>query len=287
MGDVEPRQRRHPRWHDGSPGGAANGTSADELLYRDMGQTWSVPAVGNVSATDTCDDGSTAEWRVFTGSGYGNAGTDEGKRFYQLDAVTGDICKSSLVPGRSGFNAGIPDNALVAGPSGYNPRAQDAPARLDARPQGHASRASTSPTCTAGSGATRRSSGNLLYDAGANQPFGSSLALMKIQNTPSVFGEAGNDSRIPDSDGPFNMYGSRTRPRTRAFTPGGTLITGFPIAFPSPPPSNTAFRGTVQPTAAFNTQRSAAHLLRRHALQPAGRRRLPEQLRHDHLRGER
>ena len=30
-------------------------------------------------------------------------------------------------------------------------------------------------------------------------------------------------------------------------------MTGFPIAFPSPPPSNAAFRGTVQPTTAFNT----------------------------------
>ena len=93
-----------------------------------MGQTWSVPAIGNVDPTATCDDGSTAEWRLFTGSGYGNAGTDEGKRFYQLNAITGDICKSSLIPGRHNFADGIPDNALVAGPSAYNPRAQDAPA---------------------------------------------------------------------------------------------------------------------------------------------------------------
>jgi hypothetical protein len=96
-------------------------------------------------------------------------------------------------------------------------------------------------------------SGNLLYDAGANQPFGNSVALMKIQGVPSVFAAAGNDARVPDSDGPFKMYGVKDPAADAAFTPGGTLITGFPIVFPSPAPSNTAFRGTVQPTTAFNS----------------------------------
>jgi hypothetical protein len=49
------------------------------------------------------------------------------------------------------------------------------------------------------------------------------------------------------------MYGVQDPAADTAFTPGGTLMTGFPIAFPSPPPSHAAFRGTVQPTTAFNT----------------------------------
>lgn len=233
-------------------GGTANGTSADEVLYRDMGQSWSVPAIGNVDPAATCDDGSTAEWRLFTGSGYGNAGTDEGKRFYQLNAISGDICESSLIPGRSNFADGIPDNALVAGPSAYNPRAQDAPATSTPDPKDMVTRVYF-PDLHGRIWRYTAASGNLLHDAGANQPFGSSLALLKISGVPSVFGEAGNDARVPDSDGPFNMYGVQDPAADTAFTPGGTLMTGFPIAFPSPPPSNTAFRGTVQPTTAFNT----------------------------------
>jgi hypothetical protein len=140
----------------------------------------------------------------------------------------------------------------VAGPSAYNPRAQDPPAVTTPDPKDTVTRVYF-PDLQGRIWRYTPSSGNLLYDAGANQPFGSSLALMKIGGVPSIFGEAGNDSRVPDSDGPFNMYGVQDPAADTAYTPGGTLMTGFPIAFPSPPPSNTAFRGTVQPTAAFNT----------------------------------
>ncbi len=250
-------------------GGVANGTAADEVLYRDMGETWAVPAIGNVSPTATCDDGSTAEWRLFTGSGYGEAGTSEGKRFYQLKALTGDICKSSLVPGRNGYLVTIPDNALVAGPSAYNARAQDPPATSTPDPDDTVSRIYF-PDVHGRIWRYTTSSGNLFYDAGATQPFGNSVALLKIGAVPAVFAESGNDKRAAESDGPFQMYGVSDPVDVNTFTTPGTIISGFPISFPAPPPSNIAFRGTVQPTTAFNANNQPRVFFAGTRFNPAG-----------------
>jgi hypothetical protein len=263
--------RGNPDTQDGTSGGTANGTAANKTSYADMGETWSVPAIGNVAASmvdddsdpstpdvlttgDTCAELSSAtniEWRVFTGSGYGEAGTGEGKRFYQLDAVTGDICKSILFPGRSGYHPSIPDNALVAGPSAYNPRAQDAPGTSTPDPEDTVTRVYF-PDVQGRIWRYTVNSGNLLYDAGANEPFGNSVALLKINNTPSIFAESGNDNRVPESDGPFRMYGISDTAAVSDYGTPGTLISGFPIDFPAPAPSSVRFRGTVQPTTAFN-----------------------------------
>jgi hypothetical protein len=259
-------------------GGVVNGTAGDELLYRDMGESWSVPAIGNVDPAAQCgtgngsdfvSDGTTAEWRVFTGSGYGEDGTPEGKRFYQLDAISGRVCRSMLVPGAAPYHVAIPNNALVAGPSAYNPRAQDAPGTTTPDIRDLVTRVYF-PDVQGRIWRYNTTSGNLLYDAGNSQPFGNSVALLKINNVPSIFANSGNDKRLADSDGPWNMYGIEDTADDATFTIPGTLISGFPIAFPGPAPSSVLFRGTTQPTTAFNASNQPRVFFAGTRFNPAG-----------------
>ena len=78
-----------------------------------------VPAIGNVSQTPA----NLPEWRAFAGSGYGS-NVIEGKTFYALDAVTGDIVQSfGLADETTAITPpdGVgPDSALVANAAGYN-----------------------------------------------------------------------------------------------------------------------------------------------------------------------
>jgi hypothetical protein len=188
---------------------------------------------------------------------------------YHLDAVSGDVCRSILLPGRDNYHVNIPDNALVAGPSAFNPRAQDAPGTSVPDSNDTVTRVYF-PDVQGRIWRYTTTSGNLFFDAGANQPFGNSVALLKIGGTPNVFAESGNDSRVPLSDGPFNMYGIEDTASTSIFTTPGTLITGFPIEFPGPAPSNILFRGTVQPTTAFNANNQPRVFFAGTRFNPAG-----------------
>jgi hypothetical protein len=95
-----------PLWNRGNPdtengltGGTLNGTAADELNYRRMGETWSIPTVAYVNpeksnpryVTTRRPDG--VDFVIFMGSGYGNpnAAVREGTTHYTLDALSGDI----------------------------------------------------------------------------------------------------------------------------------------------------------------------------------------------------
>ena len=92
-------------------GGTNNNTAADKTAYTGMGQTWSVPAMANVV--------STPEFVLYTGSGYGSGSNAaaEGTTFYTLDTLTGNVVASVNVGDRA---SAAFDNALVAGPSGFN-----------------------------------------------------------------------------------------------------------------------------------------------------------------------
>jgi hypothetical protein len=225
-----------------------------------MGQTWSVPAVGNVKddKPGTSDDAETicplsgeeSEWRAFVGSGYGEEATNEGKRFFQLDAITGNVCQSSLVG--NGTTTYVADNALVAGPAAFNPSAQRAPTESRQDLEDRVTRIYI-PDIHGRIWKFNTASGGLMHSAGPAQPIANNLALLKIGGLPSIFGNSGNDTRVPDAAGPFRMFGFTDTVTddlnlTTLFTPIGA----FPIAFPGPPPSNVLFRGTTQPAVAFN-----------------------------------
>ena len=74
-----------------------------------MGETWSTPAVAPVDKTTMGK-----EFVLFLGSGFSDnaANMKEGRTFYALDALTGDVLASHDV----GNGAGSIRNALVAAP---------------------------------------------------------------------------------------------------------------------------------------------------------------------------
>lgn len=96
-------------WNRGNPdttrgpfGGSAVNSSVDTAAYAKMGETWSVPAVGFVRAADypTVRKPSGNDFVLFTGSGYSDV-PSEGKTFYALDALTGDVARSFDIPNGS------------------------------------------------------------------------------------------------------------------------------------------------------------------------------------------
>ena len=169
-------------WSRGNPDtvdGTAIGTpvrAADTATYATMGQSWSVPAVGNV------DPRLSNEWRVFTGSGYGDTGSGNGKTFYQLDALTGDVVSSYTVPDGLSTYTLTDGNAIVAGPSAYNPRQLDPPGTTAPDPVDRVTRVFFPDIQgriwkVTVNGAPVQ--GNFL-DAGPGQPFANPVSLLKI-----------------------------------------------------------------------------------------------------------
>ncbi len=257
--------RGNPDTSDGlvkSGSNSYNDDLADHDAYLDMGQTWSIPAIGNVgSSAVLCDDGSNPEWRMWVGSGYADNAVrpTEGKRFYMLDAMTGNVCKGSgsdwlLGDGNTSL---ITHNAIVAPPSGFNPRAQDSPGASTKDPVDHVTRVYIPDLHGRLWRYSNSSTGpGVLFNAGSDQPFADGAALLKIGGAPHVYLSAGNDKRVPETEAPFKMYGLTDVLSESTFASPGTLLTlvpSFTIDFPSSPPSNVPFRGTLQPATAFNS----------------------------------
>jgi len=235
--------RGNPDTVDGTPAGTAI-NAADTAAYSKMGETWSTPAVGNV------DKALGFEWRVFTGSGYSDV-PGEGDTFYQLDAITGNVVQSRTLPG--GQTAFIAQNALVAGPSAFNPRGQDPPGATTPDPVDRVTRVYI-PDVQGRIWKFNITTADVFWDAGATQPFANPVALLKFDGKAHVFAEAGNDVRVPENSlDRFKMFGLRDDLGDTIATSGsnlGTLL--FTIDFPATAPSNIGYRGTVQPQTAFN-----------------------------------
>ncbi len=249
-----------------------NPGSSDCPLFNDLGQTWSTPAIGNVATSPAipCDDGASPEWRVWMGSGYGATGTEEGKRFYELDSLTGDVCRTGpfrtvtfLSPDT--FSSPISRNALVAAPAAYNGRALNAPGDISTTDADQVTRvyigdlrgrmwrwSVTSGTAT------------VFFDAGAAQPIANAAALLKMAsggaNTPHVFFETGNDNRVPNptsAANAFKMFGIADPVLDNAANPSpipspSPFVLDFPLSFVAGLSGFQPFRGTVQPATAFN-----------------------------------
>jgi hypothetical protein len=251
--------RGNPDTVDGTPAGALV-NAADTLAYSKMGETWSVPAIGNV------DPSLGLEWRAFTGSGYSDT-PGEGSTFYALDALTGNVIQSYDLPG--GLTDYITDNALVAGPSAFNPRAQDPPNTAMPDPIDRVTRVYI-PDVQGRIWKYTVASADLFYDAGPTQPIANPVSLLKFDSKPHVFAEAGNDSRVdPVVTGvPFKMFGLRDEDADEFTFSLGTLL--FTLDFPATPPSNIFYRGTVQPATAFNANNQPRVFFAGTRFNPAG-----------------
>jgi hypothetical protein len=215
-------------WNRGNP------DALDPANFAKMGETWSVPGVGDFS-------GVSDDFRVFVGSGYGDT-PEEGTTFYELNAITGDVLMAKDIADGSGTF--LPDNALVASPAGFNSFLLDPPG-VPLRSLDNRTSRVYIPDLHGRIWKFDTTSGDLFADLGNSQPFGWAPALLKLADAPYVFVESGDDSRVPDSAAPFRMYGFRDDGSSIPAAGDGTEI--FRIDFPAPGPSNVPFRGTSQP----------------------------------------
>lgn len=277
-------------WNRGNPdttkgitsaaGGVYNNSSADYNAYLGMGETWSLPSVGFVTAanyTTTRTGVNGTNFALFVGSGYSDVNTavgthalGEGKTFYVLDALSGDVIRSFDIP--NGSPAPLPPpntvltNFLVAppvvysedndgnSPSGYrfigNPIAAKAKTvyfgdlhsriwRYDATtPAAAPTKFFEAATATVG-----------------NQPFATAVSV--LQNRPDatlpgdvqIYAETGHDRRVPvPAEGnrpavpgapPFKAYALKDPMN------GSPGVVQFTRDF------EPNYRGTVQPASAF------------------------------------
>ena len=278
--------RGNPDTQNGFPAGTANNGTAgntDAAAYIHMGETWSVPAIAPVKAADntTARKPTGVEFVAYVGSGYGDTtgcatGVDpcEGKRFYTLDALTGDVVRSYDVGDRAGNNNPFP-NALVAGPAAFNPErlkfqtgvaevnpALDLTTRVyfnDIHGRVHAV---IEPT-----GTSLRIQ-KVLADVNDNattvlHPLGVPPALLNYQDSlppasgpkPHIYVESGHDNRIfpPDADPattpPFRLFALRDDDLTA--DPDATDKVAGPVRVLFVKDLPNLYRGNVQPATAF------------------------------------
>lgn len=267
--------RGNPDTQNGVVGGPANNTVSgnnDAAAYADMGQTWSVPAVAFVEATrnTTTRKPEGVEFVAYVGSGYTgrepSSPEPEGKRFYALDVLTGDVISSTNVGNRGGF---VPfENSLVSGPVAFNALALSNrlvathPAETPSTRvyfndiHGRLFRIMTDDPSTV----------TLLGDVNGNantvnHPLGVSPSLLfygepSQQEYPHIYVESGNDNRIfspeavPATTPPFKAWALVDKDLT-SDPDGGDGVDGpvevlFTKEFPN------LYRGTAQPATAFS-----------------------------------
>lgn len=242
--------------------GTYNNNAADCTAFAKMGETWSTPAIGDVSATAT-------DWRLWTGSGY-STNTAEGFTFFQMNALTGDVISSHPVGHGSGATFA---NALVAPPAAFNPYQLDRP-NVSTRSVDAVSRIYI-PDIHGRVWKFNTTSGGLFASEGLTQPFGSGLALLKLDpgtgERAFVYATSGNDLRVtPTSAAPFKIFGFRdpnavtdasypssmTTPLvsspTVLTTTSGDATTAYSFAREWKDSSGNLYRGTSRPTTSLN-----------------------------------
>jgi hypothetical protein len=248
-------------WNRGNPdttkgiltgaGGVVNNSSGDYNAYLKMGETWSVPALGYV---DSANFGT--NFALFTGSGYSDV-TTEGKTFFVLDALNGNVLRSFDIADNTSVPAQTPTltNFLVASPVGYG---EDAAGNSPAgyRFLGNPITVKTTKVYFGDlhsrlwryDALSPATAPTLFYQvdisANGNQPFATPVSV--LQNRPDtsiagdvlVFAETGHDRRVAlDTTKKFKAYALKDNGST------GDIV--FTQDFPD------NYRGTVQPASAF------------------------------------
>lgn len=272
--------RGNPDTTNGDPAGTANSTTAaadngatDLTAYATMGETWSVPAIASMPQTPNFGK----EFGAFSGSGYSpNQVATEGKTFYVMDALTGDILHANTVPDAADCatpGTCVP-NALVANAAAYvavqlapgfvgNPSSSTASLVYIGDLHGRMWKYLTS---SPGVGMV------LLKDAGAavgrNQAIGAAAGLLNVSNKPHVYFETGNDLRVNVPPN-FTMFGVRddladTSPFCDVTSDANIDCAGnyafpelFRLSFDATTVTGSDFsgyRGTAQPATAFNSR---------------------------------
>jgi hypothetical protein len=178
------------------------------------------------------------------GSGYTDDAGD-GRTFYEMDVLNGDVLRSVDVDSISAAAAGdIAANALVASPAAWNSFQLDPPGTLTRGndvvsrvfiPDLHGRIWKFLPAA---------STMQPFYDAGIDQPFTEPVALGKLNNGDFVYVGSGRDTRV-EQPPQFRIYGIQD-PQGDA---GNSLLAGT-LAFTEQYPD--LFRNRTQPAVAFN-----------------------------------
>jgi hypothetical protein len=223
-----------------STAGADRGVT-DAAAYAKMGETWSVGALVPLDPARAYG----REWVYWAGSGFSD-NPNEGKTFYTLDALNGDVLYAADVASSS---ATTRTNFISANVTGH------IPARLSCSAFAGGDRAIAGPAEAAFVGdlhgrlwkfhVSSLSTPQLVQDFGVNQPIGTAVSVALVQTTSGavqtyLFGETGNDNRLappPAATPPFQLFAMQDS-TTGTFSM--TLSRNFP----------ERFRGTVQPLAA-------------------------------------
>ena len=312
----------NPLWSRGNPdtqSGLAcdtnlNGTATSRDRYKKMGETWSVPVVGWVDSSNpiyaTPRRPAGVDFPLFMGSGYGDtsgcpADPCEGRTFFTLDALSGDVIASVDVEqaaaafGLTRSNPAVVQPTLVANPPASSPRSSR-------------SLESVHPAATYLERVYIADTHGRVWkfltaapdvaipfgDLGEDQPVGTAVALNGLppynettgqtNPVPYVHVTSGNDSR---ATGPFKIFAFRDDGDKVSTATGSSVtanqVTSFPPAVslytrtfdPGTPQANCGyteealFRGTVQPMTTYgegnwcdDTRRRG---LRRHTAEPA------------------
>ena len=310
----------NPLWSRGNPdtqSGLAsdtnlNGTTTSRDRYRKMGETWSVPVVGWVDSSNpiyaTPRRPAGVDFPLFMGSGYGDtsgcpADPCEGKTFFTLDALSGDVIASvDVEQAAAGFgltrsNPAVAQATLVANPAGFQPllfqelkTVHPAATYLErvyiADTHGRVWKFLTAAPDVA----------IPFADLGQDQPVGTAVALNGLppynettgtNPVPYVHVTSGNDSR---ATGPFKIFAFRDDGDKVSTATGSSVtanqVTSFPPSVslytrtfdPGTPQANCGyteealFRGTVQPMTTYGREwcdDNRRRGLRRHTAEPA------------------
>jgi hypothetical protein len=259
-----------PIWSRGNPdtqrgvlGGGPNGIGGAD--YAKMGETWSVPAMAAVSPADFGG----SQFAMFMGSGYATDLTNaaEGKIFYAVDALTGDVLHAldEAATDSTGTCNSIEAgetcpvrNALVANSAAYipiqlqagfvgNPAASTASMVYIGDLHGRMWKFITSST---GLGLVKIQPDSGPFADRPDQPIGNAVALLNISaptgQVPHVYWATGNDRRVIPPD-PFKFVAMAD---IGADVDGTVRATGL---FSEPlDGALLGFRGTAQPATAFN-----------------------------------
>jgi hypothetical protein len=274
-----------PGGQPGTTAGASNSVldidngdegAADSTSYAQMGETWSVPAMAAVPPIEFFG----AEFAMFMGSGYSpTQNANEGKTFFAMDALTGDILFAPRAPDSTKTCTTIDPreicpvpNALVANPAAYvaaqlapgfvgNPAASTAAlvyfGDLHGRMWKFINDAPGTLVQLQPTTPQPFPPFNTSYTDSPDQPIGSSAALLNIDGVPHVYWETGNDLRvIPPAN--FNFV-AMADVGSNSLTPAVTQTDPLARKFVLPlndaalsPLRLAGFRGTAQPATAFN-----------------------------------
>jgi hypothetical protein len=247
------------------------GGPADYNAYLGMGETWSTPAMARVDPLvnptvrkPVVSGAGGVQFALYMGSGFSDTAA-EGTTFYGVDSLTGDIINDNATPNARnvGDNAaaasGVPPslNALVADAAAFAPNLLVAGTSLPNPANEITTRVYIGDVHgrlwrfrTDDPGFSTTSTTTPFADLGPDQPIGVAVGLLNYDSTgsegtkPHVYVVSGGDRRVTVPPA-FRMFGFKEET-----TGAATAVTGFPIDLPAVP--DPGYRGTVQPSTAFN-----------------------------------